>query len=84
MSEQFKQNNSGKNKNITNNNQNNTYQSTQDMSVHLNADNSAVVDDIKSFKLARDIREKIENELTYPGQIKVTVIRETRATEIAK
>ena len=44
----------------------------------------SVVDDIKSFKLARDIREKIENELTYPGQIKVTVIRETRATEIAK
>ena len=44
----------------------------------------SVVDDIKSFKLARDIREKIENELTYPGQIKVTVIRETRAQEIAK
>ena len=44
----------------------------------------SIVDDIKSFKLARDIREKIENELTYPGQIKVTVIRETRATEIAK
>ena len=44
----------------------------------------SIVDDIKSFKLARDIREKIENELTYPGQIKVTVIRETRAQEIAK
>ena len=44
----------------------------------------SVIDDVKSFKLARDIREKIENELTYPGQIKVTVIRETRATEIAK
>ena len=44
----------------------------------------SIVDDIKSFKLARDIREKIENELTYPGQIKVTVIRETRATEVAK
>ena len=42
------------------------------------------VDDIASYKLARDIREKIENELTYPGQIKVTVIRETRANEIAK
>ena len=44
----------------------------------------SVVDDIKSFKLARDIREKIENELTYPGQIKVTVIREVRANEVAK
>jgi ribonucrease Y len=42
------------------------------------------IDDLKAFKLARDIREKIENELTYPGQIKVTVIRETRANEIAK
>ena len=30
------------------------------------------------------IREKIENELTYPGQIKVNVIREWRATEFAK
>ena len=44
----------------------------------------SVIDDVKAFKLARDIREKIENELTYPGQIKVTVIRETRATEVAK
>ncbi len=42
------------------------------------------VDDIQSYKLARDIREKIENELTYPGQIKVTVIREVRTTELAK
>ncbi len=42
------------------------------------------IDDLKAFKLARDIREKIENELTYPGQIKVTVIRETRASELAK
>jgi ribonuclease Y len=42
------------------------------------------IDDLKAFKLAREIREKIENELTYPGQIKVTVIRETRANEIAK
>ncbi len=42
------------------------------------------VDDLKSYKLAKDIREKIENELTYPGQIKVTVIREVRANEIAK
>ena len=34
--------------------------------------------------LARDIAKKIEAELEYPGQIKVNVIRETRATEIAK
>ena len=42
------------------------------------------VDDAKCYKLARDIKDKIENELTYPGQIKVTVIRETRAIETAK
>jgi len=42
------------------------------------------IDDVKSYKLARDIREKIESELTYPGQIKVTVIREVRANEVAK
>lgn len=42
------------------------------------------VDDLKAFKIARELKEKIENELTYPGQIKVTVIRETRANEVAK
>lgn len=42
------------------------------------------VDDITSHKIARDIRQKIEEELTYPGHIKVTVIRELRASEIAK
>ncbi len=42
------------------------------------------IDDLASFKLARDIKDKIENEMTYPGQIKVSVIRELRATEIAK
>ena len=42
------------------------------------------VDDLRAFKIARDIKEKIENELTYPGQIKVTVIREVRANEVAK
>ena len=42
------------------------------------------VDDIASAKLARDIRDKIESDLTYPGQIKVTVIREVRASELAK
>lgn len=42
------------------------------------------VDDVGAFKLARDIRERIENEMTYPGQIKVSVIREFRAQDIAK
>ena len=42
------------------------------------------VDDLGSYKVARDIKTKIENELQYPGTIKVTVIRETRATEEAK
>ena len=42
------------------------------------------VDDVQAYKIARDIKNKIEAELTYPGQIKVTVVRETRASEIAK
>ena len=42
------------------------------------------IDDLTAFKLAHDIRERIENEMTYPGQIKVSVIREYRATELAK
>ena len=43
-----------------------------------------VIDDLGSFKVAREIKEKIEKQLQYPGTIKVTVIRETRATEEAK
>ncbi len=43
-----------------------------------------VVDDIQAQVLARDIVKQIEHELTYPGQIKVTVIRESRATEVAR
>ena len=43
-----------------------------------------VLDDLKSIRLAREIREQIEAEMTYPGQIKVTVIRELRAIELAK
>ncbi|MCI3919501.1 ribonuclease Y [Paenibacillus sp. TRM 82003] len=42
------------------------------------------IDDAESFRLARDITKKIESELDYPGHIKVTVIRETRAVEYAK
>ncbi|HEV8489184.1 MAG TPA: ribonuclease Y [Candidatus Limnocylindrales bacterium] len=42
------------------------------------------IDDLTATRLARDIVRKIEETLTYPGQIKVTVIRETRAVEYAK
>lgn len=42
------------------------------------------IDDVGSYKVARDIKTKIENELQYPGTIKVTVIREVRAQEEAK
>ncbi len=42
------------------------------------------VDDIGAQVLARDVAKQIEDELTYPGQIRVTVVRETRSTEIAR
>lgn len=42
------------------------------------------VDDLGAHRLARDIANRIENDMDYPGQIRVTVIRETRATEYAK
>lgn len=42
------------------------------------------IDDLAAHRLARDIRKRIEEELDYPGHIKVTVIRETRAVEYAK
>jgi ribonucrease Y len=42
------------------------------------------VDDLGSMRLARDISKKIEESLQYPGQIKVTVVRETRAVDYAK
>jgi ribonuclease Y len=42
------------------------------------------IDDLASVRLSRDIVKKIENDLEYPGQIKVTVIRETRAVDYAK
>jgi ribonuclease Y len=43
-----------------------------------------IIDDNGIVKLSHDIRQKLESELTYPGQITVTVIRETRAVDIAK
>ena len=42
------------------------------------------IDDITSAALARDIAKKVEQDLLFPGQIKLTVIRETRNTEIAR
>lgn len=46
--------------------------------------NPEQVDDLTCVKMARDIRDQIEETLTYPGQIKVNVIREIRAQELAK
>jgi ribonuclease Y len=42
------------------------------------------IDDLASVRLARDVAKRIEETMQYPGQIRVTVIRETRATEYAK
>ncbi len=42
------------------------------------------IDDLTAFKLAKDIAQKIEGELQYPGEIKVTLIRETRVIEYAR
>jgi ribonuclease Y len=44
----------------------------------------AQMDDLAAIKLAKDIAKKIEEELTYPGEIKITVIRETRVVEYAR
>jgi len=43
-----------------------------------------MINDAQSYKVARDIKERIEAEMQYPGTVKVTVIRETRAVEEAK
>jgi ribonuclease Y len=42
------------------------------------------VDDLATIQLSRNIANKLEESMEYPGQIKVTVIREIRAEEIAK
>lgn len=42
------------------------------------------IDDLSSYKIAREIKDKIEDTMQYPGTIKVVVIRETRAEEVAK
>ncbi|HQW50566.1 MAG TPA: ribonuclease Y [Tepidiformaceae bacterium] len=43
-----------------------------------------VIDDLEAMRIARDVSQKIEETMEYPGQIKVTVVRETRATEYAR
>jgi ribonuclease Y len=42
------------------------------------------ISDAEAMQLAREVARKVEAEMTYPGQIRVTVIRETRASELAK
>ena len=42
------------------------------------------INDAEAIQLSRDIARKVEAEMTYPGQIRVTVVRETRAVDIAK
>lgn len=56
-------------------------QAGREVRIMVNPEN---ITDADSFILARDITKRIENELDYPGHIKVTVIRETRAVEYAK
>lgn len=41
------------------------------------------VDDLAALRLARDVARRVQDEMTYPGEIKITVIRETRASEVA-
>ena len=45
---------------------------------------SEKISDDQAMSISQEISQKVENEMTYPGQVKVTVIRETRAVSIAK
>lgn len=56
-------------------------QAGREIRVFVNPEN---IDDLESIKLARNIADKIENDLKYPGEIKVCVIRETRAVDFAR
>ena len=56
-------------------------QAGREIRVFVKADK---VDDLEAHKIAKKIAENIEEELKYPGEIKVTVIRETRVIEYAK
>jgi len=42
------------------------------------------VSDAEAAQMSRDLARKVETEMTYPGQIRITVVRETRAVEVAK
>ena len=42
------------------------------------------MDDYEAAGLARDVAKRVEDELVYPGQVKITVVRETRSVEIAR
>ena len=42
------------------------------------------IDDVGAMRMARDVAKRVEETLDYPGQIRITVIRETRSTEYAK
>ncbi|MFD0349380.1 hypothetical protein ACFQ0M_31760 [Kitasatospora aburaviensis] len=43
-----------------------------------------VVDDLGAQVIAREVAKQVSEELTYPGQIRVTVVRESRVTEVAR
>ena len=46
--------------------------------------NASDTDDARAAKICRDIAKALEDQLTYPGEIKVTVLRESRFTELAR